>query len=169
LTLSAPAGSCNQLYARDPFCASPRQPQQSAPSVDGVEGTAGPRRRLERAAGQAPRTDVPKGSDEEARGIVAEEVGRLPDKYRRLVLLCCLQGKSDAEAAQALGWPEGTLSGRLARAREVLRRPLTRRGLALPATIFFSHLNGLRGAVMKGESRAPALNRATARDRCLRC
>src|SRR5262245_18519690 len=90
------------------------------------------RRLLERDAGQVPKSDA-EAPDEETRGIVAEEVGRLPDKYRRPVLLCCMQGKSYGESAKVLGWPDGTVSGRLARAREFLRRRLTRRGLALPA------------------------------------
>jgi RNA polymerase sigma factor (sigma-70 family) len=94
---------------------------------------AGRRRRLEREVVMAARTEPNEGPDREACGIVVEEVQRLPEKYRRPVVLCYLEGKTYGEAARLLGWPEGTVSGRLGRARELLRRRLLRRGLALPA------------------------------------
>jgi DNA-directed RNA polymerase specialized sigma24 family protein len=39
--------------------------------------------------------------------ILHEEVDRLPQKYRLVVVLCYLQGKTHEEAARQLGWPLG--------------------------------------------------------------
>jgi hypothetical protein len=41
-------------------------------------------------------------------------LSRLPDKYRAVLVLCDLEGKTRTEAAVQLGLPEGTIASRLA-------------------------------------------------------
>jgi RNA polymerase sigma factor (sigma-70 family) len=63
--------------------------------------------------------------------VLDEELSRLPDIYRAVVVLCELEGRTRKEVARLLGVPQGTVGGRLARARVLLAKRLTRRGIAM--------------------------------------
>ena len=62
-------------------------------------------------------------------------IARLPEKYRTPVVLCHLQGLTTAEAAHRLGCPPATVTTRLFRARNTLRRRLTALGLTVPVAL----------------------------------
>ncbi len=72
---------------------------------------------------------------QELRGILDEEISRLPDECRVPVVMCYLQGKTQTEAAQLLGCPRSSLASRLERARKRLRQQLTRRGVTVGAAL----------------------------------
>ncbi|APW59958.1 RNA polymerase sigma factor [Paludisphaera borealis] len=69
----------------------------------------------------------------ELRAVLDQEIDRLPWKYQAPVALCYLQGLTHEETARQLGWPIGTVKGRLARARTLLGSRLSRRGITSAA------------------------------------
>jgi RNA polymerase sigma factor (sigma-70 family) len=101
-----------------------------------VKTRAALRSKLERQASEMPTKSDPKDlTYSELQAVLDEEISRLPGKYALPLVLCYLEGKTNAQAAAQLGWPEGSMSRRLSRARELLRSRLARRGLALSAAL----------------------------------
>lgn len=78
-----------------------------------------------------PACSEPDSTSAELRSLLDSELARLPVHYRSVIVLCDLQGLTRKEAARHLGCPEGSVSSRLSRARDILAQRLLRRGVAL--------------------------------------
>ena len=104
------------------------------------------RRAVEQRAGLriVEAVDLPDGDEPvsmESGSVIQEEVRRLPENYRDAIVLCYWEGLTHEQVAVQLGCPLGTVRSRLARARDLLRRRLTRRGLAPLAAVVVAALD----------------------------
>jgi RNA polymerase sigma factor (sigma-70 family) len=94
--------------------------------------TAARRRAKEVQVTKMPDTEaVEPGLWADLQPLLDQELSRLPDIYRAVIVLCDLEGRTRREVACRLGMPEGTVAGRLARARTMLAKRLTQRGVTL--------------------------------------
>jgi RNA polymerase sigma factor (sigma-70 family) len=84
----------------------------------------------------APHTDpLEQMTVRELLAALEEEVRRLPETYRLPVVLCCLEGLSQEEAARRLRCTAGSVRARLERGRKRLHTRLAKRGLTLAAVL----------------------------------
>src|SRR5262249_9428750 len=65
--------------------------------------------------------------------LIHAEIERVPERFRRVLVLCGLEGETREQAAAQLGWTVGAVKGSLERARDLLEIRLRRRGVVLPA------------------------------------
>ncbi|HUR53044.1 MAG TPA: sigma-70 family RNA polymerase sigma factor [Gemmataceae bacterium] len=89
---------------------------------------------------------------------VCDAVAALPERYRVPVLLCFFEGLTHAEAARRIGWPVGTVAGRLARAKDMLARRLSRKGVGVAAVALGVPAGNFVGAT--AQAAAPFANHA---------
>ncbi|GIW82958.1 MAG: hypothetical protein KatS3mg105_4765 [Gemmatales bacterium] len=98
------------------------------------------RRRQQTAAGEPLPESARQTTDElsvrEFKETIDAEISRLPERYRNVLILCCMEGKTRDEAAHLLGWSVQSVKGRLERARQMLRCRLERKGIALAIAMF---------------------------------
>jgi hypothetical protein len=94
-----------------------------------LRATAAKRGRRETQVVNMPEPTMPEVRDADLQRVVDEELSRLPDHYRGVVVLCDLEGMTRKEAARHLSIPEGSVASRLVRARALLAKRLTHRGV----------------------------------------
>lgn len=98
-----------------------------------AQARAATRRRHERRA-LAHQAAVPDDATQgELRAVLDVELARLPDKWRLPLILCYLEGRTQDEAADHLGFSKNTLRNRLDEARRMLTNRLKQRGVVWPA------------------------------------
>src|SRR5262245_39444315 len=100
-----------------------------------VRATAAKRGRRETQVVTMPEPTSPDAPDDDGQRVVDEELSRLPDHYRGVVVLCDLEGLTRREAARQLGIPEGSVASRLSRARAMLAKRFARRGVAFAGPV----------------------------------
>jgi RNA polymerase sigma factor (sigma-70 family) len=100
-------------------------------AVRARDAAASRRRREQREPALPPADPATEVTWRELGAVLDEELQRLPQRYRAPLVLCFLETRTQDEAAELLGCSKSTLRRRLEHGRELLRRRLLRRGVAL--------------------------------------
>jgi RNA polymerase sigma factor (sigma-70 family) len=124
-----------------------------------LRSTAAKRGRRETQVVSLPETAVTEVGDADMQAVLDLELSRLPNHYRSVLILCDLEGMTRKQAAHQLNIPEGSVASRLARARTLLAKRLTRRGTQFTG----GSLVGVLCAESASTSAAPALIATTIR------
>lgn len=92
------------------------------------------RRRIrERKRCEMARAETERETWDDLKPLLDQELTKLPDKYRFVLVSCDLEGRTRKEVAACLGLPEGTVASRLARARIMLAKRLSGKNRAISA------------------------------------
>ena len=121
------------------------------------------RRTEERNAGaEAAARTAPAAELDDLKPFLHAEIDRLPARLRYPLVLCDLEGLTREEAACRLRWTEGTVRGRLAKARVLLRARLNRRGVAVSVAALVAALTENAKASMPEAAVVSAITRPAA-------
>jgi RNA polymerase sigma factor (sigma-70 family) len=100
-----------------------------------ARATTAKRQAREKQVTAMPEPAQPQAAGDDLQVLLDQELSRLPDKYRAVLVLCDLEGKTRKEAARHINVPEGTVASRLATARAMLAKRLARHGLAVSGAV----------------------------------
>jgi hypothetical protein len=78
----------------------------------------------------------------ELKAVIDAELAGLSDRFRSVVALCLIEGRTNSEAAAMLGVPVGTVDSRLSAARSRLQARLKRRGVAVGVGLSLAQMLG---------------------------
>jgi RNA polymerase sigma factor (sigma-70 family) len=145
LVLVRRAGS---LWVRDSL--GPWLHQVAYRTASCARSTTARRRRHELRAAEMRARPPHDGDCDDLGGVVHEEVGQLPERYREAVVLCLLEGLTPEQVARHLNCPVGTVHSRLARGRSILAKRLARHGFA-GASVVVALADGAASACMSRE------------------
>lgn len=111
------------------------------------------RRRKQRVQEAAEVAREPRSPErlEELKRVIDEELAALPRRLSEVLVLCDLEGRTREEVARTLSLPTSTVSSRLTRGREEMRKRLIRHGLQIA-------VGGVSFALTKCSQAAPAVS-----------
>jgi len=89
-------------------------------------------------------------ANDELTRLLGEEIARLPAKLQMVIVLCHLEGLTHEQAGKQLGIGASTVFDRLSKGRQILKRQLVRRGVAMT-------LSGLTAVAILSTNEAAAM------------